>query len=315
VGDNEVFGSETTRRLFFILRLCSLSGDGVHEERLRTFWAFFFVGKFRKGESVHPIFNARSGRKIMFRNLTKLVTCVLTLAIFIATGQTAMAQSTIFNIPTTDTVAPAKGYFEFDYLVQAPGTEDVGRVQVFAPRIVVGVVPNLEVGVNVFNYRYPGDSSSTFSYFQPNIKYKFVASDDQGIAASAGLIWYTPINHREGADSYGLVYGNFSKKVMSGSYGPRITFGPYGIVGAVDNYLGTKAGAIVGYEQPIHARASIVADWFSGVSGFGYFTPGVSFTLPRSGLLNIGYAIGNDSYSDPGNTNRYFFAYYGITFP
>jgi hypothetical protein len=41
----------------------------------------------------------------------------------------------------------------------------------------------------------------------------------------------------------------------------------------------------------------------------------VSITLPRSSLLNIGYSIGNDSYSDPSNNNRYLFVYYGITFP
>ena len=91
--------------------------------------------------------------------------------------------------------------------------------------------------------------------------------------------------------------------------------GPYGIVGAEDYYYGTKAGVIVGYEQPVASRVSFVADWFSGVSGFGYFTPGVSITMPKNGLLNLGYSIGNDSYKDPGNNNRYFFAYYGITFP
>jgi hypothetical protein len=242
------------------------------------------------------------------------VTGFVVLIAIVAFAGTAMAQSTIFNIPTTDTVAPKKGYFEFDFLLQAPATEGAGRTQVYAPRIVVGVAPNLEVGANVFNYRV-GDPSTTFSYFQPNVKYKFAANDDKGIAASAGLIWYTPINHREGVDSYGLIYGNFSKKVKSGSYGPRITFGPYGIVGAVDEYVGTKAGAIVGIEQPVHSKVSIVADWFSGVSGLGYLTPGVSFTLPRNGLLNIGYSIGNDSYDEPKNNNRYFFAYYGITFP
>jgi hypothetical protein len=233
----------------------------------------------------------------------------------IALEQAASAQSTIFNIPTTDTVTPRKGYFEFDYLPQIPKPEGAGRIQIFNPRIVAGLAPNLEAGANIASYYYGGEPSSTFSYFQPNIKYKFAQSVDRGLAASAGLIWYTPINHREGADSYGLVYGNFSKKFVTGSYGPRITFGPYGVVAANDNYVGTKAGAIVGYEQPIHSKASIVADWFSGVSGFGYFTPGVSITLPRNGLLNIGYSIGNDSYRDPGNDNRYLFVYYGITFP
>jgi hypothetical protein len=249
----------------------------------------------------------------MLLKRTSLSRVVLALIAFIALGRVAAAQSTLMNIPTTDAVSPKKGYFEFDYLLQAPATEGIGRLQVFAPRIVAGIAPNLEVGANFFNYHYNG--SDTFSYFQPNAKYRFWANDDSGLAMSAGMIWYTPINHRDGVDSYGLVYGNFSKKVKSSDYGPRITFGPYGIVGAEDSYYGTKVGAIVGYEQPIHPRISIVADWFSGVSGFGYFTPGVSFVLPYNGLFNIGYSLGNDSYKDPSNNNRFLFMYYGVTFP
>jgi hypothetical protein len=247
-----------------------------------------------------------------------LLAGVMMLVGVISLSRGAAAQSTLMNIPTTDAVAPKKGYFEFDYLLQMPVDDGVGRVQVIAPRIVAGVAPGLEVGANFFNYHtggHTGADGSTNSYFQPNLKYRFWANDDSGMATSAGFIWYTPINNREGQDSFGLVYGNFSKKVLGSAYGPRITFGPYGVVGAEDTYYGTKAGAIVGFEQPIHPRVSLVADWFSGVSGFGYFTPGVSFILPRNGLLNIGYSIGNDSYSDPSNNNRFFFMYYGITFP
>jgi hypothetical protein len=223
----------------------------------------------------------------------------------------AMAQSTIFNIPSTDTVAPKKAYAEFDYLVQVPGpdTPDTNRFQVFAPRIVVGIAPNLEAGAN-FSFFHTG---STQSLFQPNIKWKFFNSEMKGLAASGGIIWYTPMNNRDVVvDSYGLIYGNFSKKVM-GKYGPRITMGPYGIVGADENYVGTKAGAIIGWEQPLGTKVNVVADWFSGVSGFGYFTPGISITLPHNGLFNAGYSIGNDSYN--GNKNRALFLYYGITFP
>jgi hypothetical protein len=230
---------------------------------------------------------------------------VLLVIVSICLATSGMAQSTIFNIPTTDTVATGSVYFEFDYLVQTPSSG--GRLQVAAPRVVVGLGGNVEAGVNVFAYHVPG---STNSYFQPNVKWKFY-STDTGVATAVGGLLYTPINNRDGQDTYGLVYANFSKKVQS-TYGPRITFGPYGIVGAEDSYVGTKGGAIVGLEQPVHAKASIVADWFSGVSGFGYFTPGMSFTLPRSGLLNVGYSIGNDSYD--GNNNRLFFVYYGITF-
>jgi hypothetical protein len=233
------------------------------------------------------------------------------LAAIVAFSPSARAQSTIFNIPTTDTVAPKKGYFEFDYLVQTPKTDGADRVHIITPRILVGVMPNLEMGANFANV-HVGDS--TYSFFQPNIKYR-MANDDKGIAGSVGIIGYTPINHREGVDSYGLVYGNLSYKFIASSYGPRITAGPYGILGASDSYVGTRAGVIVGYEQPIAPRVSFVADWFSGVSGFGYFTPGISIALPRSSLFNIGYSLGNDSYDDPGNNNRYLFVYYGITFP
>jgi hypothetical protein len=73
-------------------------------------------------------------------------------------------------------------------------------------------------------------------------------------------------------------------------------------------------GYSLGYEQPIHPKASIVADWFSGKNGFGYFTPGISITL-GNGLFNVGYSIGNDSWANSNATkNRYLFLYYGITF-
>lgn len=33
--------------------------------------------------------------------------------------------------------------------------------------------------------------------------------------------------------------------------------------------------------------------------------------LPHSGLFNIGYSLGNDSYQKPRNNNRALFIYYG----
>ena len=77
-------------------------------------------------------------------------------------------------------------------------------------------------------------------------------------------------------------------------------------------FLGRRP-AVAGAERDGGGKVSVVADWFSGKNFWGYFTPGISVTLPHSGLLNIGYALGNDSYD--GNKNRAFFIYYGITFP
>jgi hypothetical protein len=233
----------------------------------------------------------------------------LLIAICLLTGHQAMAQSTLFNIPSTDAVAAKKVYAEFDFFAQMPTTSGSSRLYVYAPRAVVGAGAGIEAGVNVAMFHTTG---FTQTYIQPNVKWRFAADDEKGIAASGGTILYTPANNTGTVDTFGLVYGNFSKKVKSGNYGPRFTGGVYGIYDADSAWAGPKAGAIAGYEQPIHPKVSIVADWFSGKNFFGYFTPGVSVTLPHSSLFNAGYSIGNDSYN--GNHNRLLFLYYGITF-
>jgi len=237
-------------------------------------------------------------------------------------GGEAMAQSTIFNIPTTDTVVNKKVYAEFDWLMQAPGT-GVSRTYLYNPRLVVGAPGNLEFGVNfpMYNTRTSG-ASATNGYIQPNAKWRFYSNENAGVAMAAGALMNVPLNNRSIQDGWGLLYGLVSKKVKAGDYGPRFHAGPYGIVSAnqdpVDgpvSFLGPRAGAILGYEQPIHKRISVVADWYSGKNGVGYFTPGISISMLGSGLLNAGYSIGNDSWADGNATkNRYFFAYYGVTF-
>ena len=216
--------------------------------------------------------------------------------------QPAAAQSTIFNIPSTDTVSPGKGYFELDYLLQLPAP-DLGQFSVVAPRGVIGVTPQLEVGVNIA-FSHVADGGGTTTIFQPNAKYKFFADDDKGLAASAGVIGYMV---SDGGDDFGQIYANVSKKTMSGS---RFTGGVWSSI----SYGGDEtAGVLLGYEQPLTPKVSFVADWLSGKNFWGYFTPGISAVLPHNGLLNIGYSIGRGSTDD--YKNRALFVYYGITWP
>ncbi len=130
----------------------------------------------------------------------------------------------------------------------------------------------------------------------------------------------TPLNYRDTQATWSYVYGLVSKKF--GKDGPRVTAGGYGVAANEDptsgpvSFFGKRGGAILGYEQPLGGPVSFVADWFSTQNNLGYFTPGVSIALPKSGLLNIGYSIGNDSWKnrDPDYKNRYVFVYYGVTF-
>ena len=235
-------------------------------------------------------------------------------------AQSAMAQSTLFNIPSTDTVAPSKVYLEFDFLPQAPGPDPGASTFIYNPRALVGLPHNIEVGVNFPTYHNGDSDPSTLGYIQPNIKWKFLNDDVRGLAAAAGLLVNTPLNSRDGQGTWSAFYGNISLKIKAAK-GARVTAGPYGIVADQDSgdltFSGTKGGVLLGYEQPLGGPVSFVADWFSGKNSIGYFTPGVSIVLPHSGLLNIGYSYGNDSWEDSeegAGKNRYVFVYYGIVF-
>lgn len=233
---------------------------------------------------------------------------------------TAMAQSTIFNIPSTDTVGKGQGYVEFDFLPQAP-TPATGAIVFVNPRVVIGLPHDAEVGLNfpIFHYADQGSAPANYAYIQPNLKVKVYKDDDMGLAATVGVVANVPMNNRDGQLSWGYVYGNISKKV--GKAGPRFTAGPYGVMAKQDDpkavgFLGTRGGVLLGYEQPITGKVSFVADWFSGQNTLGYFTPGISITLPHSGLLNAGYSIGNDSVGSNAAApkDRFVFIYYGVTF-
>ncbi len=219
-------------------------------------------------------------------------------------SQPARAQSTLFNIPSTDVVAPKKTYLEFDFISHLE-PHDEGGFQAYVPRAVFGAGKRVEVGVNVAFL--DAEAPDQAVELQPNVKYQFYANEDNGVTAAAGGILYTPIRNRAGVDTFGLLYTVVSKKVK-GTYGPRITGGGYGLVGRA-NGNGSEGGAIVGYEQPVHGRVSFVADWLSGKNRFGYVTPGFSVALPKSSALYAGYSIGNT-----GRKNNALFVYYGITF-
>ena len=219
-------------------------------------------------------------------------------------SQTARAQSTLFNIPSTDVVAPKKTYLEFDFISHLE-PHDEGGFQAYVPRAVFGAGRKVEVGVNVAFL--DAEAPDQAVELQPNVKVQLYNNEDNGVAVASGGILYTPIKNRAGVDTFGLLYTVVSKKVK-GTYGPRITGGGYGLVGRA-NGNGSEGGAIVGYEQPLHSKVNFVADWLSGKNRFGYVTPGFSFTLPKSSALYAGYSIGNF-----GRKNNALFVYYGITF-
>ena len=218
------------------------------------------------------------------------------------------AQSTIFNIPSTDVVAKKKVYFEFDFLSHLAKHQN-GGFQSYVPRVVVGVARNLEAGVNVAVTEIGGPK---LVEIQPNIKWQYYNNEKSGVTATFGGIAYLPVKQRVafGNNNFGFLYGNVSKKVTS-LKGARFTGGGYGLVGRKTGF-GTRGGAMVGYEQPLTRKVSFVMDWFSGKNRFGLLTPGVSIAVSKKSLFNAGYSINN--WGNGGGTANALFLYYGITF-
>jgi hypothetical protein len=230
------------------------------------------------------------------RNFTSIIGAAGFLILLIIGGnQGALAQS-----PSTDVVPYKKAFLEFDFASHLEERKR-GGYQVYLPRTRFGVSKNTEAGVNLAFARMPWANQPL--EIQPNVKTRFYSNETKGVAAAAGAIFYIPVTHRAGADSFALVYSMVSKKIP-GAHGPRLNAGGYKLLGSAIG-TGTRAGAMLAYEQPLTPRFSFVTDWFSGRNRFGYITPSVLAVLSRRSLVYAGYSIGNQGRKNNGLVIRY----------
>ncbi|HEV7475798.1 MAG TPA: hypothetical protein VGN90_17210 [Pyrinomonadaceae bacterium] len=227
----------------------------------------------------------------------------LIVACFAGSASGAAAQSTIFNIPSSDVQAPRKVFLEADFITHFASYKD-GGYQTYGPRVVVGLPGNTEVGVNVF---YTRTSPAEPVDLQPNFKWQFYANEKKGLAFAAGFLISVPITRRSEGRTTGMVY-LVGSKTIPGNHGPKVTFGGYQLVGRFDD--GTdKTGVLAGYEQPVTKKFSFVLDWLSGKNDLGYVTAGTGILLSPKQNIYAGYSFGNQ-----GRGNNSLGVYYGYTF-
>jgi hypothetical protein len=213
------------------------------------------------------------------------------------------AQSSIFNVPSTDVMPPHTLYVEADYLAH-PASYEQGGFQYFGPSIIYGVRKNLEIGLNVYTTR-SGEPNAT--ELQPNLKWQAYRNETKGIAAAAGVMLFVPLNHRPGVNVKAMVYATVSKQFRK-TFGPRFTTGAYSFAGPMAAGE-TRRGMLMGFEQPLHRKLIFVADWYTGRNAYGYAAAGFGLTLPKKNALYIGYSIGNK-----GRGNNWLGLFFGHTF-
>lgn len=229
--------------------------------------------------------------------------CICLCLIVLAESSFALAQTTIFNAPSTDVVDRKMFYLETDFITNFKPLKKDG-FQLYGYRTVYGLRKNMEAGLNFYYSRY-GDG--TVKEIQPTFKIKTYNNEKYQIGMSTGVTASIPLNRVTSARPFGLFYSNVSK-IVNQTGGTRLTGGLYSVVvGSAD--FGTRFGTIVGVEQPIKGKLSFSADWYSGKNQFGFSAAGLNYQITKRQFLFAGYNFSNTTGAD-----NAFSAFYGITF-
>jgi hypothetical protein len=226
------------------------------------------------------------------------------LAAIISVAADCHAQSSLFNIPTADTLAKGELYVEFDFDGHFAKYRD-GGWQSYGVLGVYGVNNRSEIGVNVYATRTEAGFESV--EFQPNFKLKAYENETLGLTISAGAIGYVPVKGGRIRDTQVSVYA-VAGKSFENQWAPRLTAGAYQLLGTNPDET-SRRGFLLGVEQPVHKRVTLLADWSSAKNRFGYAAAGVGVTLTKRSYLYTAYYFGNE-----GRANNSFGVYYGFSF-
>ena len=214
------------------------------------------------------------------------------------------AQSSLFNIPTTDVIDKGSTYFEVDFDTHfARPSQD--RWQSFGAMTVRGLGKRTEIGVNVYGLRTPEGFEPL--ELQPNFKFNVYENETNGLAFSTGAVGYLPVTKNLHLKSSVSIYAVASKSFGS-EWTPRLTGGAYQLLGPNADNSGTK-GFLIGIEQPILRRLTFIADWNTAKNRFGYAAAGFGLNITKRSSLYSAYYFGNI-----GRGNNSLGVYYGHNF-
>ena len=215
----------------------------------------------------------------------------------------AIAQQTIFNVPTTDVLDKGKVYVELDAAFKTNNDESLNKFSAFVPRVVVGVGGKLEIGLNVSGNIQPGADATTLV---PTAKWKFYENEKKNTALIAGTNVFIPVRNRAyNIGTYSYLAG--SKTINK----TRLTAGGYVASKNVFAPNAVRGGGQFGIEQTVNSKLTFAADWITGKHASGYFSPGVIYKPHPKITSYISYSIGN---ADARRGNHFFLFELGYNF-
>ena len=193
---------------------------------------------------------------------------------------TAVAQETVFNVPSGDLLDRGKVYNELDVTYRPSDS-----LKTFTPRLVVGLGKRIEVGLNVNGVARPVASQTTIT---PAIKWKPYDGGNDGWSFLVGDNLFIPIQNK----TYRAGTWVYAEFVRSWKTNTRVTFGGYY---ASRNVFAPfqRAGGQFAIEQTLNKNVTLAADWFTANSSAGYVTPGLILKLAPKLTWYVSYQLGN----------------------
>jgi hypothetical protein len=197
----------------------------------------------------------------------------------------AVAQQTLFNVPSADVLQAGKLYLEEDNLWRAGHPEDT----FFTLRAVAGVGSAVEAGVNFGGLAAGGRSVPNATLA---VKWQPLHTPEWSLTAGAHGQFY--LRGSEDGTPSGHAYAHTAWTPVEGT---RVTAGVwYASSGYADTEVTT--GVLAGFEQRLGPTLVLQADWFSGNNSLGYFTPGFAWTIGQW-VVYAGYSFkNNDSHEN-----------------
>jgi hypothetical protein len=210
-----------------------------------------------------------------------------------------MAQTAIFNAPSTDTQDADTTNISTDFSAHFASYRKGGFVT-YGPSMIHGLRDDLELGLNLYFTRQGGPDAVEL---QPHIKWRFLDEDKAGIAVAVGSVLSLPLNDAAGSRPRVVLYANAGRSFKD----LRLTAGGYHVAGAEEGF-GNRSGAFAGLEKPLNDKLTIVAG-ISGNNKLGHGTAGIRYAVNSAQTLELGYSFGNT-----GRGNNYLSAFYSFDF-
>lgn len=235
-------------------------------------------------------------------SLSKII-CVrafLLLGIIVLVGQLCPAQSGYFNVPNADVISERQLSLEADFDAKM-AKFDKGGWQGFGLASIFGVRKKTEIGLNAYFVRNQNGVEPL--ELQPHAKFQIHNNESTGTSFAVGGVGFFSLKRAFADSGQAFVYAVGSKKFKK-AWTPKLTGGVYEVLGAKADG-DSRRGVMLAFEQPIHRRVSLIADWNTGRNRFGYSSAGFALSLTKRSFLSSAYYFGNH-----GRGNNFAGVYY-----